>query len=53
MLKRQVRDLLAPACIGMWLIFVLTGSVLGWGTGYVFAAVVWLALFVLTVKACS
>jgi hypothetical protein len=48
-LKLQLRDLLLLAFI----VFVLTGLVLGWGTGFVFAAVVWLVLLALTVKARS
>jgi hypothetical protein len=50
-LKLQARDLLLLALIGMWLAFVLTGLVLGWGTGYVIAAVGWLILLGLTAQA--
>jgi hypothetical protein len=49
-LKLEVHDLLLPALIGMWLVFVLTGLVLGWGTGYVMAAVVWLVVLGLIAK---
>jgi hypothetical protein len=46
-LKAHARDLLLLA----FTVFVLTGLVLGWGTGYVIAAAVLLALVGLTVKA--
>jgi hypothetical protein len=50
-LKLQAHDLLLLAFVGMWVVFVLTGLVLGWGTGYVIAAIGWLVLLVLTVNA--
>jgi hypothetical protein len=49
-LKLQARDLLLLAFTGVWLVFVLAGLVLGWGTGYVIAALGWLVLLGLTVK---
>jgi hypothetical protein len=50
-LKLQDRDLLLLAFFSMWLVFVLTGVVLGWGTGYVIAAIGWLVVLLLTVSA--
>ena len=50
-LKLEARDLLRLTFIGMWVVFVLTGLVLGWGTGYVIAAAGWLVLLGLTVMA--
>jgi hypothetical protein len=41
----------AATFIGTWLAFVLTGLVLGWGTGYVIAVAGWLVLLALTAKA--
>jgi hypothetical protein len=46
-LKLQVRDLLLLTFI----VFVLTGLVLGWGTGYIIAAAALLVLFGLRAKA--
>jgi hypothetical protein len=46
----QVRDLMLVVFVGGWVVFVMTGLMRGWGTGFVMVAAVWLVLLGVAVK---